>query len=114
MELRYLVVLNLPCALLQVKVLKNIQGVTMIVITLREQFPRANISAILKIKPKLLLGSAARIQEDAKQVSWVVKVPCSLGIAVMFIQARYAKCYHHVEVDRSIGKMLLHAMFVSS
>jgi len=51
-----------------VKVLKNIQGVTMIVITLREQFPRANISAVLKMKPKLLLGNAARIQEDARQV----------------------------------------------
>jgi hypothetical protein len=55
--------------LLQVKVLKDVQGVTMIIITLREQFPRANLSAILKVKPKLLLGNAARIEADAKQVA---------------------------------------------
>jgi hypothetical protein len=56
------------CCLPQAKVLKDLTAVTLVVITLREEFPGANVSALLRVKPKLLLQQPGALRADAEKV----------------------------------------------
>jgi hypothetical protein len=53
---------------LQAKLLRDIDNVVAVVITLKTHYPKVDIGGIIKRKPKLLLSTQQRVDEDAAKV----------------------------------------------
>lgn len=51
------------------KLLRDIDSVVAVVIALKTHYPKVDIANIIKRKPKLLLSSQQRVDEDATKVS---------------------------------------------
>lgn len=65
--IRY-VMLPVLLLLLQAAVLKNVDGVVSIVITLKSFYPKVDVGKLLQRTPKLLFKPVEQIQADAQQV----------------------------------------------
>jgi hypothetical protein len=61
---------------LQAKLLRDIDSVVAVVIALKTHYPKVDIANIIKRKPKLLLSSQQRVEEDALKVS--IAMQCSM------------------------------------
>lgn len=58
---------------LQAKLLRDIDSVVAVVIALKTHYPKVDIANVIKRKPKLLLSSQQRVEEDALKVSTAVQ-----------------------------------------
>ena len=57
-----------PPTPLQAKLLRDVDQVVSVVITLKSHYPKVDIANIIKRKPRLLLSSQQRVDEDAQKV----------------------------------------------
>jgi hypothetical protein len=53
---------------MQAKLLRDVDSVVAVVITLKTHYPKVDIAGIIKRKPRLLLSNQQRVQEDAQKV----------------------------------------------
>jgi hypothetical protein len=77
-----LLCLSVDVCALQAKLLRDIDSVVAVVIALKTHYPKVDIANIIKRKPKLLLSSQQRVEEDALKVGGAVlcsMVPYSKG-----------------------------------
>lgn len=66
--LRMSLLVYLYLHLLQAKLLRDIDSVVAVVIALKTHYPKVDIANIIKRKPKLLLSTQQRVEEDAQKV----------------------------------------------
>lgn len=65
--------------------LRDIDNVVAVVITLKTHYPKVDIGGIIKRKPKLLLSTQQRVDEDAVKVGTnSVLIQCSNNAASPF------------------------------
>jgi hypothetical protein len=57
---------------LQAKLLRDVDSVIAVVIALKTHYPKVDIANVIKRKPKLLLSSQQRVEEDAVKVGTAV------------------------------------------
>lgn len=60
----------------QAKLLRDIDSVVAVVIALKTHYPRVDIANIIKRKPKLLLSTQQRVEQDAQKVKLAAALHC--------------------------------------